>query len=84
MKPRNYDVKSTSYNRFASCLTKGEQFCYYGGVKSSRSILKCDITQDSCLGPVVLLLYSNEFENCLENMTPHVYADNACLTIASE
>ena len=42
------------------------------------------IPQGSCLGPLLFLLYVNDFENCLEYMTPHMYADDACVTIASE
>ena len=29
-------------------------------------------------------MYINDFENCLENMTPNKHADDTCLTITSE
>ena len=36
------------------------------------------------MGPLLVLLYVNDFENCLEYMTPNVYSDDTCATIASE
>ena len=36
------------------------------------------------MGPLLFLLYVNYFENCLEYMTPNMYADDTCVTIASE
>ena len=46
--------------------------------------MKCGIPQGSCLGPLLFLLYVNDFENCLECMTPNMFADDTCVTIASE
>ena len=46
--------------------------------------MKFGIPQGSCLGPFLFLLYVNDFENCLEYMTPNMYADDTCVTIASE
>ena len=34
--------------------------------------------------PLLFLLYVNDFENCLEYMTPNMYADDTCVSIASE
>ena len=36
------------------------------------------------LGPLVFLIYINDFENCLESMTPNTYVYAKCVTIASE
>ena len=36
------------------------------------------------MGPLLFLLHVNDFENCLEYMTPNMYADDTCVTIASE
>ena len=58
----------TSHNWFTSYLTNREQFFYFDGANSSRSIVKCGIPQGSCLGPLLFLLYSNDVENFLENM----------------
>ena len=84
LKLRKYGIESISYNWFPSYLTNREQFCYFHGAYSSRSIFKCGAPQGSCLGSLLFLLYINDFENCLENMTPSMYADETCLTMASE
>ena len=36
------------------------------------------------MGPLLFLLYVNDSENCLEYMTSNMYADDTCVTIASE
>ena len=54
------------------------------GASSDNCILKFGILQGSYLGPLFFKLYINNFENCLENMTPNVYAHDTCVSIASE
>ena len=46
--------------------------------------MKRGIPQGSCMGPLLFLLYNNDFENCLEYMTLNMYADDTRLTVASE
>ena len=84
VKLRKYGIESTSCNWFTSYLTNREQFSHRDGANSSRDISKCGISQGSCLGALLFLLYVNDFENCLEYMTPNMYADDTCVTIASE
>ena len=83
LKLRKYGITSTSYNWFTSYLTNREQFCHWDGANSSRDILKFGIPQGSCLGPLLFLLYVNDFENFLEYMTPNMYADDTCVAVAS-
>ena len=62
----------------------GSSFATFDGANSGRNILKCGIPQGSYLGPLLFLLYINDFENCFENMTQNMYADDTCVTVASE
>ena len=82
--PRLFGPPSYFILRLTSYLTYREQFCYWDGANSSKDILECGIPQGSCLGPLLFLLYANDFEHCLEYMTPNMYADDTCVTIASE
>ena len=84
LKLRKYGIESTSYNWFTSYLTNKEQFCHWDAATSSRDLLKCGIPQGSCVGPLLFLLYVNDSENCMEYITPNMYADDTCVTIASE
>ena len=61
-----------------------EQFCYFDGSTSSKSSIECGIPQGSCLGPLLFIVYSNDFENCLKSTIPNMYADDTCVNIASE
>ena len=36
------------------------------------------------MGPLLFFFYINDFENCLEYMTPNIYADDTCVTISSD
>ncbi len=79
-----YGAEGISHNWFTSYLTNREQFCYFDGSSSRKSNIKCGIPQGSCLGPLLFILYINDFENCLENMIPNMYADDTSVNIASE
>ena len=67
-----FQAKSTIFanERFTAYLTNRKQFYHWDGANSSRDSLKCVIPQGSCFGPLLFLLYVNDFENCLEYMTP--------------
>ena len=83
-KLREYGAEGTSLSWFTSYLTNREQFCYFDGSSSSKSSIKCGIPQGSCLGPLLFILYINDFENCLKSMNPNMYADDTCVNIASD
>ena len=83
-KLREYGTEGTSLSWFTSYLTNREQFCHFDGSSSSKSSIKCGIPQGSCLGPLLFILYINDFENCLKSMNPNMYADDICVNIASD
>ena len=41
------------------------------------------IPQGSCLGPLLYIIYLNDFEGCLHSSQASIYADDTSLTIAS-
>ena len=83
-KLREYGAEGTSLSWFTSYLTNREQFCYFDGSTSSKSSIKCGIPQGSCLGPLLFILYINDFENCLKRMNRNMYADDTRVNIASD
>ena len=36
------------------------------------------------MGPLLFILYINDFENCLKSTIPNMYADDTCVNFASE
>ena len=64
-----YELKSNaSVPRFLVVIVNGQN--------SEKGLVDCDIPQGSCLGPLLFILYTNDFEESLTKYTPNMYADN--------
>ena len=50
-------------------------------IKDEKGI--CSIPQGSCLGPLLIIIYFNDFESCLEFSKADMYADETHTTIVS-
>ena len=59
---------------FSSYLNNRTQVCYVNGQTSAPKIIVNSITQASILGPLLFLLYINDFPVNLEKSTPFLYA----------
>ena len=57
---------------------------HINGHRSSQKHVQCGIPQGSCLGPLLFILYVDDFERCLENCTPNIYADDTSVTCFAE
>ena len=75
-----YGVDGVTYNLFHSYLTDRQQYCHVSGYGSSKKHVQCGIPQGSCLGPLLFIMYVNDFEQCLENCTPSMYEDDTLVT----
>ena len=79
----SYGIRGISGNWFKSYLHNRQQYCSLNGKKSKNREVTCGIPQGSCLGPLLFILYLNDFERCLKYSKANIYADDTNITIAS-
>ena len=78
-----YGVRGTEINWFKSYLSSRKQFCSVIRCESTVREVTCGIPQGSCLGPLLFILYLNDFEECLQFSRASIYADDIHVTAAS-
>ena len=61
---------------FESYLTNRTQFCTLNGNKSKPKKVTCGIPQGSCVGPLLFIIYLNDFENSLQYSKASIYPDD--------
>ena len=47
-------------------------------------MVTCGIPQGSCFGPLLFILYTNDFEESLAKFTPNMYADDTSIAFGGE
>ena len=82
-KLEKYGIRGMTGDWFTSYLRNRKQFCTMNGHKSSAKMVTCGIPQGSCLGPLLFIIYLNDFETCLELSKASMYADDTHVTITS-
>ena len=78
-----YGIKGKEREWFKSYLSGRKQFCSVNGQRSKTKEVICGIPQGSCLGPLLFIVYLNDFEGCLDFSKANMYADDTHTTIAS-
>ena len=76
-------MRGNTGNWFKSYLQNRKQFCSVNGQRSLASEVACGIPQGSCLGPLLFIIYLNDFEKFLEFSRASVYADDTTIRIVS-
>ena len=72
-----------AHNWFATYSAGREQFCFPNSQISSKSNIECGIPQGSCLMSLLFILYVNDFEQCLHESSPTIYAEDTTVTYAA-
>ena len=77
-------IRGIPGNWFKSYLQNRHQYCSLNGKKSKKREVTCGTPQGSCLGPLLFILYLNDFERCLKYSKANTYADDTNVPIASK
>ena len=82
-KLKKYGIRDTDRNWFQSYLENRKQYCAINGFESGPKTVACGIPQGSCLGPLLFIMYLNDFEMCLIDPKAGLYADDTHVTAVS-
>ena len=78
-----YGIDGIELEWFRSYLRAHQQGCSLIGHKSSLLQITCGIPQGSCLGPLLFILYLNDYESCLKFSKANLYADDTEVSFSS-
>ena len=79
-----YGICGISNDWFTSYLKDRKQFTSIGNVTSDQRPILCGVPQGSVLGPLLFLLYINDFPNCAKALDTHLFADDCNIFYAQK
>ena len=82
-KLRKYGIRELFGDWFQSYIENRRQYCATNGYESRSKTVACGIPQGSCLGPLLIIIYLNDFEKCLKVSKAGMYADDTHVTVTS-
>ena len=75
-KLEHYGIRGIAFDWFKSYLTNRKQFTQIGSTSSTLKEITCEVPQGSVLGPVLFLLYINDFHNSSTVFNFNIFADD--------
>ena len=78
-KLENYGVRGLAHDWFKSYLRNRQQVVTINNETSEKCTLSCGIPQGSVLGPLLFLIYINDFHSSSDLLDFHLFADDSNL-----
>ena len=78
-----YGIKGVAFNWFKSYLSNRKQYCQVNDHLSNPLKMICGKPQGSILGPLLFLIYVNDFPNCLKYTKCNMFADDTQIDASS-
>ena len=75
----SFGMKGVEIEWFSDYLFNRKQICEFNRVKSEAQSLLCGVPQGSILGPLMFLMYFNDFSNCLKSCETIQFADDTVI-----
>ena len=83
-KLEHYGICGVAKEWFSSYLRNRKQFVSINNTCSSYLDITCGVPQGSVLGPLLFLIYINDFQRCSSKLDFHLFADDSNLFYASK
>ena len=80
-KLQSYGVDSIELKWFQDYLFNRTQFVKFGDVLSQGEGVKCGVPQGSIIGPLLFILFYNDFPFCLKHSEVIIYADDTVIFV---
>ena len=74
-----YGIRGIANDWFQSYLSNRKQFVTIGSASSEPQLMTCGVPQGSVLGPLLFLLYINDFNKASSVLDLHLFADDSNL-----
>lgn len=78
----NYGIRGVAHDWFTSYLQNRRQFVSLADANSDTLTITCGVPQGSVLGPLLFILYINDFHYASEMFDFHLFADDSNLFVA--